>query len=73
MSLVCTRSPQELTADASPAGQEKGPTAVEFHYDQSDSFAPLLRQQTHGIHCQGADLQGSRNRFAELRRRIFFH
>ena len=44
MSLVCTRSPQELTADASPAGQEKGPTAVEFHYDQSASFAPLLRQ-----------------------------
>ena len=44
MSLVCTQSSQELTADASPAGQEKGPTAVEFHYDQSVSFPPLLRQ-----------------------------
>src|SRR5262249_55352356 len=44
MSLVCTQSSQELTADGSPAGQEKGPTAFESHYDQSASFAPLLRQ-----------------------------
>jgi len=40
MSIVCTQPSRELIADAS----QQRPTAVEFHYHQSDNFVPLLRQ-----------------------------
>src|SRR5579863_4030480 len=40
MSIVCTQASKELIADAS----QQRPTAVEFHYHQSDNFAPLLQQ-----------------------------
>jgi uncharacterized protein (TIGR03032 family) len=43
MSIMCTEPPRGLTNGASAAGSEQ-PTAVEFHYRQSDSFASLLRQ-----------------------------
>ena len=44
MSIVCTQPAQELIADASPGASEKRPTAIEFHYQQTDNFAPLLQQ-----------------------------
>jgi uncharacterized protein (TIGR03032 family) len=44
MSIVGTQSAQELSRDSLPAVPETPTTAVEFHYGQTDSFAPLLRQ-----------------------------
>jgi uncharacterized protein (TIGR03032 family) len=42
--MVCTQSPQELSRDPSPPAPETAPTAVEFHYIQTDSFVALLHQ-----------------------------
>jgi uncharacterized protein (TIGR03032 family) len=42
MSIACPRPPQELNRDAPPAAPATAPTAVEFRYGQSASFAPLL-------------------------------
>jgi uncharacterized protein (TIGR03032 family) len=44
MSTVSTQSPRELTRDSSPSAPKTDNSAVEFHYTQTDSFAPLLRQ-----------------------------
>jgi uncharacterized protein (TIGR03032 family) len=44
MSIVCAQSPREMTTDSSPTASEPGPRAVEFHYRQTENFAPLLRQ-----------------------------
>jgi uncharacterized protein (TIGR03032 family) len=42
--MFCTQSPQERSRDSLPTVAETPTTAVEFHYRQTDSFAPLLRQ-----------------------------
>jgi hypothetical protein len=44
MFMVCTQSPQELSRDPSPIALDTPPTAVEFHYTQTDSFVALLHQ-----------------------------
>jgi uncharacterized protein (TIGR03032 family) len=44
MFMMCARSPQELSRDSLPAVPEAPTTAVELHYQHTDSFAPLLRQ-----------------------------
>src|SRR6516164_7220669 len=44
MSMVCTQSPQELSRDLSRAAPEAAPTAVAFHYMQTDNFVALLHQ-----------------------------
>jgi uncharacterized protein (TIGR03032 family) len=44
MSMVCTQSAQKSSRDPSPVAPETAPTAVEFHYTQSDSFVALLHQ-----------------------------
>jgi len=44
MSTVSTLPLPEPSRDDPPAAPEAAATAVEFHYAQSDSFGPLLRQ-----------------------------
>jgi uncharacterized protein (TIGR03032 family) len=44
MSIATTLPPPERNGDGPPAPTEPPPTAVEFHYSQSDSFVALLRQ-----------------------------
>jgi uncharacterized protein (TIGR03032 family) len=44
MSIACVAPRQEPSQDRPPAPTAPAPAAVEFHYTQSDSFAPLLRQ-----------------------------
>jgi uncharacterized protein (TIGR03032 family) len=44
MSSLCTQPARVLTRDPSPASAEQRPGAVEFHYQQTDNFAPLLEQ-----------------------------
>ena len=44
MSTLCARSSEELTRESLPVAPKAGATAVEFHYGQTDNFAPLLRQ-----------------------------
>ncbi len=44
MSMVHTQSVPKLVHEPSPAAPETAPTAVEFHYTQTDSFVALLHQ-----------------------------
>ena len=44
MSSLCTVPRQEPSGAGPPAAPETAPTAVEFHYTQSDSFVALLQQ-----------------------------
>jgi hypothetical protein len=44
MSTVCTLPRPEPSRDGRPAAPETAPTAVEFHYTQTDSFVALLHQ-----------------------------
>ena len=44
MSTLCTEPARVLTRETSPAPTEQRPSAVEFHYQQTDNFAPLLEQ-----------------------------
>jgi uncharacterized protein (TIGR03032 family) len=44
MSIACVAPRQELSQDRPPALAAPAPSAVEFHYTQSDSFTSLLRQ-----------------------------
>jgi uncharacterized protein (TIGR03032 family) len=44
MSIVCTPPPLGMTPDGLPAASDPGSRAVEFHYHQTDNFAPLLHQ-----------------------------
>jgi uncharacterized protein (TIGR03032 family) len=44
MSTLCTQPARVLTRDPSPVPTEQRPSAVEFHYHQTDNFAPLLEQ-----------------------------
>ena len=44
MSSVCTVPRQEPSRDGPPSVPETAPTAVEFHYTQTDSFVALLKQ-----------------------------
>jgi uncharacterized protein (TIGR03032 family) len=44
MSIACLTSHREPSQDRHPAPAASAPTAVEFHYTQTDSFALLLRQ-----------------------------
>jgi uncharacterized protein (TIGR03032 family) len=44
MSIACLTSHREPSQDRHPAPAASTPTAVEFHYTQTDNFAALLRQ-----------------------------
>jgi uncharacterized protein (TIGR03032 family) len=44
MSIACLTSHREPSQDRHPAPAASTPTAVEFHYTQTDNFALLLRQ-----------------------------
>ena len=44
MSVMCAGLRQDSNRDTSPGPRETVPTAVEFHYTQTDSFVALLQQ-----------------------------
>ena len=46
MSAVCALAEKESSGVRPPGAPVPAPTAVEFHYTQSDSFVALLKQLT---------------------------